>query len=116
MPFTNDSGEGWDYNSGPDVYLTAYNAAEETQEMATDSYFENAGPSDLPLRFDGSPFTITDLSQRYSLNIWDLDSTTDDEFIGGVSYVFGNLVGEYPETKILQAGGIEYEVSLDWGN
>lgn len=114
FPFTNDAGEGWDFSSGPDPFFSAYNVADETQE-ATSGYYQNVGRNDLPLSYTEAPFTIDDLSKEYSINLYDSDSNAHD-FIGGVSYTYDNLVGDYPETFTLEAGGIIYEVELDWGN
>jgi hypothetical protein len=114
MPFTNDSGQGWDSSSGPDVYMTAYNVSSDTRE-ATSGYYSNVGRVDLPLHYTDTPFTISDLSNEYSINLWDSDYS-NDELIGGVSYTYSELVGEYPETFTLEAGEITYDVELDWGN
>lgn len=114
FPFTNDSGQGWDFSGAPDPYYIAYNATDETQE-AVSGYFSNVGPNDLPLTYSETSFTINDLSKQYNLNLYDSD-TSEPDFIGGVGYTFEKLVGEYPQTFTLEAGGITYDVELDWGN
>jgi hypothetical protein len=114
MPFTNDNGEGWDFSSGPDPYFTAYNVADETVE-ATSVFYNDVGPEDLPLSYSETPFTIENLTKEYSINLYDSDNDAPD-LIGGVSYTFDNLVGDYPETFTLEFEDIRYEVELDWGN
>ncbi len=114
FPFTNDSGQGWDFNSGPDPYFTAYNVTDDVVEASSVSY-TNVAPGDLPLSYTNTPFTIEDLSKEYSVNLYDSDSN-QDEVIGGVSYTFDNLVGQYPETFTLEFEDITYEVELNWSN
>lgn len=114
FPFTNDSGQGWDFSSGPDPFFTAYNVADEVREVSSGSYTDVA-PGDLPLPYTNTPFTIEDLSKEYSVNLYDSD-TNQNDFIGGVSYTFDNLIGEYPETFTLEFEDITYEVELNWGN
>lgn len=114
MPFANDSGEGWDYSSGPDPFFTAYNVADETRE-ATSGYYLDVSQSSLPLPYTETSFTIEDLSKRYAINLYDSDDN-DPDFIGGVSYTFDSLVGDYPEVFTLEVEEITYEVELNWGN
>lgn len=114
FPFTNDSGQGWDFSSGPDPFFTAYNVADEVREASSNSY-TNVATGDLPLPYTDTPFTIEDLSKEYSINLYDSDPDAND-LIGGVSYTFGNLIGEYPETFTLEFEDITYEVQLNWGN
>lgn len=116
FPFTNDSGQGWDFSSGPDPYFTAYNLTDDVREASSASnFYLDVAPGDLPLPYTSTPFTIEDLSKEYSVNLYDSDNNQDD-FIGGVSYTFENLIGEYPETFTLEFGDITYQVELDWGN
>jgi hypothetical protein len=114
FPFTNDSGEGWDFTSGPDPYFTAYNVTDDALETSS-GFYTDVATGDLPLPYTDTPFTIQDLSKEYSINLYDSDNNQDD-FIGGVSYTFDNLIGEYPETFTLEAGGITYDVELNWSN
>lgn len=113
MPFTNDSGQGWDTFSGPDVYLRSFNVTEDVLAAVSELRYDNVGPSDLPLVYSQFSFTVNDLSNEFSINMIDSD-TNDNEFIGGVSYKFDELVGDYPENVTLQFQDITYEVSLDW--
>jgi len=114
FPFTNDSGQGWDFNSGPDPFFTAYNVADEVREVSS-GFYTDVAPGDLPLPYTNTPFTVADLSKRYSINLYDSD-TNQNDYIGGVSYTFNNLVGEYPETFTLEFEDITYEVELNWSN
>lgn len=114
MPFANDSGEGWDYSSGPDPFFIAYNVADETRE-ARSEYYSNVSQSSLPLSYTETSFTIEDLSKRYAINLYDSD-TNNPDFIGGISYTFDSLVGNYPEVFTLEVEDITYEVELNWGN
>lgn len=112
MPFTTESGQGWDAFSGPDVYIEVRDGLGEF--VAESGYYLDIGPSDLPLSYSETPFTIDNLEEDHSINIYDSD-TTNDDFIGGVVYSYDNLIGQYPNNFTLDAGeGITYEVSLEW--
>lgn len=113
MPFTNEEGEGWDFSSGPDVYVTRFNVPEDMTVDRTSTRYDNIAPGDLPLPYSTS-FTIDDLSEEQSINLIDSDPNADD-FIGGVSYTFENLVGEYPNNFTLEFEDIEYNIDLEWG-
>lgn len=111
MPFTTDSGEGWDVSSGPDVYYAALNSSDE--QLAVSSYFQNVGPEDLPLSFGNESFIIEDLMEEHRVFLVDSDTSNDDT-IGGIAFTVDGLVGEYPETTTLEAGGIELDLALSW--
>ena len=113
MPFTTDDGQGWDFGSGPDVYLLASNET-EGESVSASSAIDDVGPSNLPINPSGGDFTISDLSDEYAISLYDEDPDAND-FIGGIVYEYGNLIGNYPGSIELDAGGgIVLDVSLEW--
>jgi chitodextrinase len=114
MPFANDNGAGWDFASGPDVYVTRFNVPEDARVNRTSTRYDDVASEDLPLSYSTS-FAIGDLSEEQSINLIDSDPNADD-FIGGVSYTFDELIGEYPNDFTLQFEDIEYDLTLEWSN
>lgn len=113
MPFTNDSGQPWDFSSGPDVYFSVFNETDD-EFVSRSNTINNVEPPDLPISPSGGEFTITNLSDEYSINLID-DDTSDDDFIGGIIFEYGNLIEDYPGSIELDAGGgIVLDVSLEW--
>jgi len=113
FPFTTESGASWDATNGPDVYLVAMDASGST--VSTSPPLADVEPADLPFPLVFTPFTIADTSERYVLAIYDADTGSADDFIGGIEFDLSARVGVYPETITLDAGaGVVLEVTLDW--
>ena len=114
MPFTDENGQGWDSESGPDVYFAVSNLT-EGEFITASNTLQDIGPSSLPVSPSGGEFTIDTLSDDYAIDLFDEDSFSNDEFIRGIGFAYSNLVGSYPETYTLDAGGgAVLEVSLEW--
>lgn len=112
FPFATDDGAPWDYTSPPDPQVQVLKDENGSVE-ATTGYFNNVSREALPLEYANTPFTIDDLSAEYSFRLYDSD-TNESDYIGGVIYDFSNLTDNYPESKILSAGGISYTLELNW--
>ena len=114
MPFTDDDGNQWDPNSGPDVFYVAVNNETENSLAASQGIF-NVQPSDLPVEYDETEFTIEELTQEHSINLIDQDDNSST-FIGGVSFTLDTDPGVYPEEATIEFDDIRYEVDLEWSN
>jgi len=113
FPSTAEGGAGWDAASGPDIYpfITTNN------EVVWDSntYFENASnDNNNTIETD---IRLTEPTQDYTIDLYDYDQNTDDDFMGGVfkaPYSSGN---GFPETIEYDADGdvaFELDVSYSW--
>jgi PKD repeat protein len=114
VPFSTQNGEGWDVSTGPELYYEAVNSSDI--QVAVSGYYTDVGPANLPLPYEDQEFSIDDFSEEYRIFLWDFDSSNDDELIGGIVFTIDglNIVGNYPETATLDAGGIQMELDLDW--
>ena len=113
-PFVDAAGEGWDFTSGPDLYVAAFDG--DGQNLSVSGYYEDVRPGDLPLAYPEGGFTVGDLGERHAVDVWDYDPANDDDFVGGILFTLDHLVGEYPSTERLDAGaGVVLELSLEWG-
>lgn len=113
FPFTNEQGQAWDFNSGPDVYFLAVNEAEVL--VAESNYILNVGRDDLPLSFPDVDFTISDFSEVHYIGLVDSDNNQDD-VIGEASFNVDELgiIGEYPSSFTLVFGENELRLHFDW--
>jgi PKD repeat protein len=112
MPFSNDQGQGWDPFSGPDPYYVAANL-DTGSELAASGFYEDVGESNLPLQYPDTEWTISDLSERHLVSIYDSDSNEDD-FISGIEFDLSQQVGTYSETVTLDIQDTTIELSIDW--
>ena len=115
MPFTDDDGNQWDPASPPDVYYIAGNNETSTR-LATSQVFFNTEPSDLPVRYTQTEFTVENLAQKHSISLYDYDANSTDAFIGGVGFTLDTAPGEYPEEATIEFEDVSYEVDLEWSN
>lgn len=115
MPFTDDNGAQWDPASPPDVYYIAGNDETSTR-LATSQVFLNVEPSDLPVRYTQTEFTVENLAQKHSISLYDYDANSTDAFIGGVGFTLDTAPGEYPEELELEFEDVTYQVDLEWSN
>ena len=114
MPFTNDQGQGWDLASGPEVYFAAFDGLGE--QTGTSNYYRDVAPGNLPLSFQNVEFLIDDFGEEYEAFLVDYDATTTDDVIGSIIFTVDGLgiVGDYPSTATLDAGGITLDLDLTW--
>lgn len=114
MPFTNSSGQGWDFTSGPDVFFAFYDDSD--QFIRSSSTIDNVGSSDLPISPGTSGIVIDDLTERRIIRLFDEDATTDADFISGIEFVIEDLglIGTYPSTTTLSVDDTTLELSLEW--
>ena len=110
LPFTNDSGAGWDLFDGPDVYYRLYDANEDL--IVSKKYYEDIGRSDLPLTWD-ERLVISDLNDEYKIRLWDSDYDAHD-FIGGIVFSLEDLQGDYPNSITMEPGEIRVRLYLAW--
>ena len=103
FPTTKPNGAGWDIlpSSGPDLFFTLTDVT--TKKIISPYpgfYASNATNTILPLNMPvNTPIKITDVKNRYEINLYDWDQVGSDELIGGVNFDIYVEGGKFP-TKI----------------
>ena len=115
MPFTASGGGGWDLTTGPDVYYVAFDGG-NTQVASSSGVYTDVSDNELPFVFSDASFTIDNFAEEYQIDLYDLDATTSDDFIGGIVFSLSGTgaTTDYPSTVFLSAGGIRMELDVTW--
>ena len=103
----------------PDVYFIIGGEKEGTvYRLPTEDRIENLRNADLPSTFTSSnPFyTFTDLDQGFNIGLYDFDSFSEDDYIGGVRTLktLADYGSETPEFIDLIFGDFNFRVNVDW--
>jgi len=112
FPATTDSGAPWDDSSAPDLALQVLDNT-KSSVGTTDGSVKNVSRNALPVKYDGAPFRVSDLSAEYSVRLYDLDAKTPD-YVGEVNYSLDSFADKRPETTTISANGIRYTLELNW--
>ncbi len=108
-----DGGSSWDVGSGPDIYIYITKGSTVIHEQPT--MFENA---DSSIDYTYTPSTyidITDVTAQHGISLYDYDSGSDDDFMGGILFYPYHDTNEFPTTMNLDAGaGITFELTLSY--
>jgi PKD repeat protein len=120
IPFTDDSGVGWDIGSGPDLYFTIIDSVRNVV-YETSTYFDDLTPSGLPVQWSLSPqmeFLKSSWNKTYFIDLLDYDPIGADDEIG---YTYGfkitqEISANYPTTVSIQNtnGSIKVRLILMW--
>jgi hypothetical protein len=121
---SNSSGGSWDgslQGSYPDVYFKL------TNELGTELYTlpsanrkENLRVANLPTNWTSADYylTFSDLEQGIGVSLYDYESLSSDEFMGGVisKTTFRSLVenGDLPTEYKLTYGKYSFKLGLEW--
>jgi PKD repeat protein len=116
LPLTKPNGGGWQSNSGPNVYFTL---EDSRAILVTGQTISNVTQSSLPLLWNiaSAGLRITDFSANYSVALWNKNTITSDDFIGGYSFSFGSYAAlGYPSSVVLYLAGqpLKIELTVQW--
>jgi PKD repeat protein len=121
-----DNGSDWDsFAQGwyPDVYFTIWDATNQglAWSLPFDMRKENLEQSDLPESWtfpDGIEIPKELWENEYEIDLWDYDSTSDDDYIGTASsFTLEELTtgaNAHPEKIFISSGGVSIEIELEW--
>ncbi|MFT6801919.1 MAG: hypothetical protein ACJA2N_001102 [Salibacteraceae bacterium] len=112
-PQTNN-GIAWDKSGYPDLYPVIESG---TANLFTGSvYFEECNPENIYAfnASSGLPLVIGSLSDTYSIGIYDFDSTTANDEMGGMEFT-PNEQHVFGETTVnLSSGENTFELGVNW--
>jgi hypothetical protein len=111
---TYNNGSDWDiWSAGPDIYIALWDGS--SYIYVSQNFFEDADPTS-DYTFNISPaLDLSDVLKQYQIVLFDYDSTSDDEFMGGVSlYPYSNT-GGFPTTLYIDGGGsVAFEMTISY--
>lgn len=112
-PFYTNNGEEWDYWSCcPEMYVELVNNAEVTKLSA--NHVDDANKGKTYTYTSDLPYQVVDVSSEYTLELWDYDESSADDYMGGVYFTFYNEGNDFPNSLEISAGGITYEVEVNY--
>lgn len=87
MPFLDPSGASWDLLDGPDLYFQLLSPNPNNTVLSSSGTITNLSESMLPVNWDlNSPFTITNFTDFYFIQLMDYDPLDIDDKIDYVSF------------------------------
>ena len=124
FPESNSSGNSWDASlqgSYPDVYFEIKDINSKIIYTHPSSLRkENLRKADLPFTWSAASnfASFSNLDQGISISLYDFESLTADEFMGGVktNTTFKSLVdkGDLPKEMVLSFGEFSFKLGLEW--
>jgi len=116
-PQVDGSGSNWDYSAGPDIYWVIMNEAMTTiyftSGTVTDAVYGN-----LPFTYtNGLPYTITSLTQTFTILFYDADSPDDDDFMDGYYFTPSDF-SDYSSTLSFWSttSDLDFDLYVTWLN
>ncbi len=107
-----DNGTSWDLTSGPDISpLVSYGS---TTLWNSPIYRTDATPGTYS--FTPNPYIdITSPTGRYTVSLYDYDTTDPDDFMGGIIFTPYSSVRGFPNEITLDAGGaVAFKLSVTY--
>jgi hypothetical protein len=103
FPATNDKGSGWDLTSAADIYIKIYK--DDTELYNSSTYIKDA-ISSYKYEFELSPnVDLLNPNDQYTIILYDYDSTSGDDYMGGIIFKPYSNTNSFPTTMNLDAGG-----------
>jgi len=102
-----DGGAGWDLTNGPDVYIKILRGTALLYESGT---FDNATPA---LTYNPNT-TFFAPESRHSILLYDFDSTSGDDYMGGIEFTPYAKNAGFPTEITLSAGGISATLTVEY--
>jgi hypothetical protein len=111
---TDGSGAGWDLTDGPDPFVSLNSGTTAVLTQFVSNYYTNQF---APLTFGtsaGFPCHIPSPGSTYTIYIWDYDSTSGSDGIGGFYFKFTDFDSGFPSSFVLSGGGISITLYVTW--
>ena len=112
-PMSKPSGGGWDFTTGPDIFVTLSQGTSSSYNDAITGTYSNATGSAFNYTLN-NPYTINNLSTNWSLGIFDNDAFDPDDFMGGIYFLPENYQSNLPNSILLSLNDIQFRVFVTW--
>jgi len=98
-----DGGAGWDLTSGADIFPIL--SLGGTTLWNSPNYVTNANPSNEYLFTPSPSIVLSSPTSQYTLRLYDYDSPSPDDYMGGVNFTPYNSTSGFPTTINLAPSG-----------
>ena len=93
MPFLDANGSGWDPLDGPDLYIQLLGPNPDNVVLEESGQIQNLTTSKLPVSWNlTTPFSFTNFSEFYFIQLMDFDSFDPNDVIDYVSFRLDNYI------------------------
>jgi len=108
-----DGGSSWDFGSGPDIYVELLLGSSTIFKQPT--MFENAQATQDYTYIPTSSIDLNDATAQYTIRLFDYDSISGDDFMGGIIFYPYSSTNGFPTTLYLDAGGaVKFELTFSY--
>ena len=98
---------------GPDIYLSINSGTSSNTNDFTTGYYSDCTGEPLTYSSD-FPVYLTNIDINWSIGLWDYDSYTSDDFIGGIYFKPSEFKEGYPSTIDLSTSTISMTLYVSW--
>lgn len=107
-----DEGENWDiFTNYPDIFVKVFRG---NQLVYTSPYYDECQNQNVYTYNQGMPLYLEFPNETYSVAIYDYDSTSEDEFMGGFEFKPVDHEGEEIIRLFSLTSEIEFSLFVDW--
>ncbi len=112
-PIAQPDGSGWDFSTGPDIFLVVSSGSTVSASDQVTSIATNATGAARAFTLS-TPKTISTLDNTWSVGAFDADDFDSDDYMGGISFVPSFYQDDLPETILLTVGQMQFRLHVTW--
>lgn len=110
---TNIQGQSWDATSDADIFVQIWKNNE--QVWSSTMVHQNATSDTNYIFIPETTLALTDPLAQYSIQLYDQDNASEDDYMGGINFISYFNDNGFPELLILDDGGdVAFELSLEY--
>ena len=104
-----ENGSDWDvWTSHPDIYVAI---SDNSGRIYSTEYYDKSRNTNTYNFEEGLPLYLEDINEEYLISLYDYDSTSEDEWMGGFNLTFAPHEGQ--STIVLSSEENEITLTLD---
>lgn len=115
FPATDGTGAGWDLSDGADIFPTLSLGSTVLYNPTT--YYNNASQNTTYPFVPSPTIQLTNITAQYQIDLYDYDSTSSNDWMGGILFTPYSSTGGFPSVLTIDAGGtvaFKVYVSYAW--
>ena len=111
-PMVDGGGVGWDLSNGPDVFLSINQGSTANNVQFSGIAYDVTGSTITYIT--NFPYNFLNPSNTYTIGLWDYDSTSADDYMGGIFFTPNNYKSGFPATINLTYSSISMTLYVTW--
>lgn len=112
FPATNVQEETWDATSDADIFLQVW---QNDELIWTSTMVYPNAQADTNYLFKDISVGLFDPMAQYSIQLYDQDNASEDDFMGGINFISYYDDNGFPELLVLDDGGkVAFELDLEY--